>query len=177
MLLSSQLEEMEAKTSRLNKEIERLKSADDEEESLALEEDLHVTLLEISKVKRRLLKIQKEHGITKQLARGSSVNSEAQSLPDGEASDNASSSGSRSAQKRINAKLSRECKVPLDDKPLPPVDIGSFNDDGDVVIEGNVLSQIQVRISFSFFNVLYFQCPSLFRSSFVELNVKISVHL
>ena len=41
------------------------------------------------------------------------------------------------------AKLSKECKMQRD-VPIPPVDQGGFNDEGDCVLEGNVLQQIKV---------------------------------
>ena len=145
--MTSQLEELENRSKMLSKEIENLKAEEREEEALELEEDLHANLLEISKIKRRLIKIQKEHGGPKHVTRESSVTSETRSVPDDAGSDRASSSGSRSTQKGSSGKLSRECKAPMD-KPLPPVDVNSYNDDGDIVVEGNVLSQIKVRLKY-----------------------------
>ena len=147
VLLNSQLEDFERKSKQLNEEVEKLKSEGKEEDALELQEDLHANLLEISKIKRRLLKIQKGHGSSTRQA--TSESSEGRSLPDEAGSDKVSSSGSRSAHKGSSLKLSRECKAPVD-KPVPPVDLNSYNDDGDIVIEGNVLSQIKVSLGLFF---------------------------
>ena len=148
VLLNSQLEDLGRKSKQFNEEIEKLKSEGKEEDALERQEDLQANLLEISKIKRRLLKFQKgQHGSsTRQTA---SESSEGRSLPDETGSDRASSSGSRSAHKGSSLKLSRECKAPVD-KPVPPVDFNSYNDDGDIVIEGNVLSQIKVSLGLFF---------------------------
>ena len=58
------------------------------------------------------------------------------------------------------AKLSKECKMQRD-VPIPPVDQGGFNDEGDCVLEGNVLQQIKVSEFFCF------------RISFVSLDITI----
>ncbi len=41
------------------------------------------------------------------------------------------------------SKLSKECKMPRD-APLPPVEYDVFNDEGEVVPEGNVVEQVKV---------------------------------
>ena len=41
-------------------------------------------------------------------------------------------------------KLSKECKSPMD-RPIPPVDPQSFNDEGEIVVEGNVLQSVKVK--------------------------------
>ena len=47
-------------------------------------------------------------------------------------------------------KLSKECKLQRD-TPMPPVDQGKFNEDGDCVPEGNVIQQIKVYTSLCLF--------------------------
>ena len=144
MQLNAQLEEMEKKAGSLVEKMEDLREQGRDEEALELEEEVNATRLEISKIKRRLLKLQKEQGQSKQLKRDSSIGSEPHSIQEDTASDRASSTSSRTP-KGGSLKLSRECKAPFD-KPPPPVDQGSFNEDGEVVIEGNVFSHIKVSI-------------------------------
>ena len=148
VLLNSQLADLESKSKKFTEEVEKLKAQGKDEEVLKLEEDLHANSLEISKLKRRLLKFEKGQGSF--LKRAASESSETRSIPDDVGSDRASSSGSRSTHKGGSLKMSRECKAPID-KPLPPVDVNSYNDDGDIVIEGNVVSQIKVGLGFLFF--------------------------
>ena len=141
-LLNSQLEESERKSARINEMIEKCRQQGDDEGALEFEEELHSTLLEISKTKRKLLKVEKEHGGTRQLVHSFSMSSESRSIPDDNLSDKASAA-SRSQKGSSSIKLSKECKAPVDKQP-PPVDASSFNDDGEIVVEGNVFSQIKV---------------------------------
>ncbi|XP_065061324.1 trichohyalin-like isoform X1 [Rhopilema esculentum] len=140
-LLNSQLEELERKSARTNEMIEKCRQQGDDEGALEFEEELHCTLLEISKTKRKLLKVEKEHGGTRQLVHSFSVSSESRSIPDDNLSDKASAA-SRSQKGSSSTKLSKECKAPVDKEP-PPVDASSFNDGGEIVVEGNVFSQIK----------------------------------
>jgi len=141
LLLMSQLEELESRSKKLNEDIAKQKAEGKAEgRSVELVDSLNANMREISKIQRRLLQIQKGHGNATRNT--TSESSEARSIPDDAGSDKASSSGSRSTHKGGSLKLSRECKAPVD-KPIPPVDVNSYNDDGDIVIEGNVLSQIK----------------------------------
>ena len=144
----SQLEELESRSKKLNEDIAKQKAEGKAEgRSVELVDSLNANMREISKIQRRLLQIQKGHGNATRNT--NSESSEARSIPDDAGSDKASSSGSRSTHKGGSLKLSRECKAPVD-KPIPPVDVNSYNDDGDIVIEGNVLSQIKVSSFYRF---------------------------
>ncbi len=142
--LQRQIEHTEQQISDLSMRIELLKQEEREEEALDVEEEFHAAKLELSKLKKKLLKIQKSLTSVKTLTRSSSSSSECHSVPDDAVSDRASSSGSRSQRGGLY-KASRELQAPVEKTP-PPVDVQSFNDDGEVVTEGNVISQIQVRI-------------------------------
>eukprot|EP00794_Sanderia_malayensis_P015126 gene15126-16682_t len=136
--LQTQVEKMEQEIAIFGTRIEELKLEEREEEVLELEEKYHATKLELSKIKRQLLSTQKKGGSkwNGRVSSSSSVNEDA-------CSDKASSSGSRTPRGGSLRMPSREIKR-LSDKPQPPVDASAFNDEGEVVPEGNVVSQIQV---------------------------------
>ena len=133
---------MEHKVEDLNAQMEVLgKDEDAEEGALEIEEELHACRLELTKLKRKLAKMQKESQEARTPTRQSSSSSESHSVAEDGMFDRASSTGSRTPRGG-SVKANRELK------PQPPVNANAFNDDGEVVPEGNVISQIQVFSAF-----------------------------
>ena len=91
----------------------------DNEGATDAEEEYHAASLEISQLKKQLKQIE-----------------------------NNISNASQQRKAKETVKLSRECKAPLD-KPPPPVDATSFNDDGECVPEGIIGHRLKV---FKFIN-------------------------
>ena len=97
----------------------------DNEGATDAEEEYHAASLEMSQLKKQLKQIE-----------------------------NNISNASQQRKAKETVKLSRECKAPLD-KPPPPVDTTSFNDDGECVPEGIISHRLKV-IKFINYNTFTF---------------------
>lgn len=118
------LELAENKANEAEKSKTYLIQMDDNEGAADAEEEYHAASLEISQLKKQLKQIE-----------------------------NNISNASQQRKAKETVKLSRECKAPLD-KPPPPVDATSFNDDGECVPEGIISHRLKV-IKFIYHNTTF----------------------